>query len=281
MTRFVLKNSKAVLQMGLAALLMIYLMIPPALAASLTEQFMSSDASSRQVVNHQILDDLLKSHIETDSEGLNRVNYKALKSQQSRLQIYLKQLQSIKVTALNRKEQFAFWANLYNALTLDVVLSAYPVKSIRDIDISPGLFSNGPWGKKLVKIEGTMLSLDDIEHKILRIVFRDPRVHFAVNCASIGCPNLQKHAFSGRKLNQQLNAAASSYINSNRGVNVNNGRLELSKIFSWFQQDFGPGERAVLNYIKTYASPVLKTKLQQASSVSHYFYDWNLNDTAR
>ena len=249
-------------------------------AAEIAEQFMRSDASSKQIVDHKILDQLLENYIETDAEGLNRVNYKALKAKQSHLQTYLKQLQAIKVTDLNKSEQFAFWANLYNAVTLEVVLTAYPVKSIRDIDISPGLFSNGPWGKKMVRVEGHELSLDDIEHKILRVLYKDPRVHYAVNCASIGCPNLQKQAFTGAKLHNQLEAAAISYVNSSRGVNLVNGRVELSKIYSWFQKDFGKDEKAILDHVRGYAKPALKAKLQQATSVWRYSYDWSLNDTA-
>ena len=254
---------------------------PIASATTISEQFTPSNASSKHIVDHKILDQLLETHIKTDSEGLNRVNYKALKVKQPQLQTYLKQLQAVKVTDLNKAEQFAFWANLYNAVTLDVVLTAYPVKSIRDIDISPGLFSNGPWGKKLVRVENTPLSLDDIEHKILRVVFKDPRVHYAVNCASIGCPNLQKQAFTGPKLNAQLEAAAISYVNSNRGVKIEKGHVEVSKIYSWFQKDFGKDKKAVLDHLQRYANPGLKAKLQQATSIRRYYYDWNLNDTAR
>ncbi len=268
--------------MGLLYLTIMPLLANPIASASpISQQFTPSNASSKRIVDHKILDQLLEAHIQTDSEGLNRVNYKTLKVKQPQLQTYLQQLQAVKATDLNKAEQFAFWANLYNAVTLDVVLTAYPVKSIRDIDISPGLFSNGPWGKKLVRVENTPLSLDDIEHKILRVVFKDPRVHYAVNCASIGCPNLRKQAFTGPKLEQQLEAAATAYVNSNRGLKITNGRIEASKIYSWFRKDFGKDEKAVLDHLQRYANPSLKAKLQQATSIRRYHYDWNLNDTAR
>ena len=97
----------------------------------------------------------------------------------------------------SRDEQLAYWINLYNALTVKVILDHYPVKSILDIDISPGWFSIGPWGKKLVAVEGVEISLDDIEHRILRPIWRDPRIHYALNCAAVGCPNLLREAFTG------------------------------------------------------------------------------------
>ena len=250
-------------------------------AATLQDQFAKSAPQSTQTVDHNIFSQLLGKYIIQDKTGLNRVNYQALKGEQAKLKTYISQLEAVKVTKLSKDEQFAFWANLYNAVTLNVVLDAYPVKTIKDIDISPGIFSNGPWGKKLVTIEGTQLSLDDIEHKILRAIFKDPRVHYAVNCASIGCPNLQKKAFIGAELNAQLDQAARDYVNSNRGVVVQNGRVSASKIYAWFKKDFGPNQTSLLAHLKKYADEPLKTQLNQATSINRYFYDWTLNDTAK
>ena len=250
-------------------------------AATLQDQFAKSAPQSTQKVDHTDFSQLLGKYIVQDKTGLNRVNYQALKSEQSGLKAYISQLEAVKVTKLTKNEQFAFWANLYNAVTLNVVLDAYPVKTIKDIDISPGIFSNGPWGKKLVTIEGTKLSLDDIEHEILRPIFQDPRVHYAVNCASIGCPNLQNQAFTGGKLNAQLDQAARDYVNSSRGVVVKNGRVSASKIYSWFKKDFGPNQSALLAHFKKYADSSLKTQLNQINTINRYFYDWTLNDTAK
>jgi hypothetical protein len=122
------------------------------------------------------------------------------------------------------------------------VASHYPVRSIRDISLGGGLvatLSGGPWKAKVAKIQGIELSLDDIEHGILRPVFKDPRVHYAVNCASIGCPNLRTEAFTGAKLSQQLDSAAGDYVNSSRGVRFENGRGVVSSIYVWFEEDFG------------------------------------------
>jgi Protein of unknown function, DUF547 len=152
---------------------------------------------------------------------------KALKS-------YLENLQSLQISQYNRAEQKAYWINLNNALTVEVVLSRYPVESIRDIGISPGLFSRGPWDAKLLTVEGEKLSLNDIEHRILRPIWRDARVHYAVNCASLGCPNLQPAAFTTDNTENLLERGAKEYVNHPRGVAVRNQKLRVSSIYVWF-----------------------------------------------
>lgn len=252
--------------------------------ASPTETFAKSEkpvAGKNSAINHAAFTALLQQIITKDKNGLNRVDYKLLKSKRGALQAYIADLASQKPTTLAPDQQFAFWANLYNAVTLDTVVAAYPVSSIKDIDISPGLFSDGPWGKKLVTIEGTPLSLDDIEHEILRKNFADPRVHYAVNCASIGCPNLQQQAFTASKLTRQLDAAAKEYVNSPRGVVITDGEIAVSKIYSWFKGDFGTSDAKILAHLRRYAAAPLKARLEKAETIGDYFYDWSLNDTAR
>ncbi len=262
----------------LALIFNAYAFTPKAVAASVTEQFSTAETSSEKTIDHSDLSKLLQAYVKRDNAGLNRVDYKSFKNSAPALNAYINKLQQQKVTRLNKNEQFAYWSNLYNALTIKVILDAYPVRSIKDIDISPGLFADGPWGKKLIKIEGTEISLDDIEHQILRKVFHDPRVHYAVNCASVGCPNLQKEAFEGSKLNQQLDAAAADYINSNRGAVVKNNRLAVSKIYSWFSKDFGSSDEAIIRHLKKYAKQDLKQKLKSITTIDSSFYDWSLND---
>ncbi len=250
-----------------------------AIAGELEDKFSVSDQKSTMTVDHSVWDQLLQKYVVGDDKNFNSVNYSAFKKSGSAdLKKYLSMLQSTDVTKLNKDEQFAFWANLYNAVTIDVILQHYPVKSIKDIDIS-GFFANGPWGKKLVKVNGTDLSLDDIEHKILRGIWKDPRVHYAVNCASIGCPNLAKEAFTGSKLQQQLNEGAKAYVNHPRGIAVSGKRVTASKIYSWFRKDFGTSEENILKHIRQYASADLKKKLAGINDISSYEYDWNLNDT--
>jgi hypothetical protein len=155
-------------------------------------------ATSTQQVDHQAWDTFLNTYlIAQHPSGVNQVNYAAVtpKDRQA-LQAYLAALEATPVSALNRNEQMAYWINFYNALTVEVILDHYPVSSIRRINISPGLFTRGPWDAPLVEVEGQPLTLNDMEHRILRPIWRDARIHYAVNCASIGCPNLQPRAFT-------------------------------------------------------------------------------------
>lgn len=211
----------------------------------------------------------------------NLFDYAGLKSSpgdRAALDAYIAALGRIDPGTLSRPDAFAFWTNLYNALTVAVVVEHYPVASIRDIGISPGLFSTGPWGKKLVTVAGRELSLDDIEHGILRPEFGDPRVHYAVNCASIGCPDLAAEPYDGARLDEMLDAAARAYVNSPRGARVENGQLVASSIFKWYRKDFGGTEEGVLAELRKYAAPELANKLENVSGVSSYDYDWSLND---
>ncbi len=194
------------------------------------------------------------------------------------LQDYLEQLQATRVSGLNRDEQMAYWINFYNALTVEVVLEHYPVPSIRRINISPGFFSRGPWDAPLVEVEGESLTLNDIEHRILRPIWQDPRIHYAVNCASIGCPNLQLRAFTADNLEDMLEKAARDFINHPRGVDAEGRRLRLSSIFDWFSEDFGENDRDILEHISGYAKPPLAETLRNYTGRISYGYDWNLNE---
>lgn len=219
--------------------------------------------------------------VEGEAGEPNRFDYGALKAHgedRAALAGYIASLEAMDPAALARDEAFAFWVNLYNALTVEVVIRHYPVESIRDIDISPGLFSVGPWGKKLVTVSGRELSLDDIEHGILRADFGDNRVHYAVNCASVGCPDLAAIPYDGDRLDPMLDEAARAYVNSPRGVRVEDGRLVVSSIFKWYMKDFGGTEEGVIAELHRYAEPELRRRLEGVTGVSSYDYDWSLND---
>ena len=247
------------------------------------ELFGTAASGSTQTVDHSAWDALLKSYVKPGPDGLNRVDYAAFKAGgHGALKDYISTLVTIDPATLNRKEQFALLANLYNAKTIDVVLEHYPVKSIKDISLGGGLLTvitGGPWKAKVLKMKGVELSLDDIEHGILRPTFKDPRVHYAVNCASVGCPNLGTEAFTGDMLNSQLDAAARAYVNNPRGANFGRDGLVVSSIYSWFDADFGGNEEAVIEHLKAYAAPDLAQKLAGTKSISDYAYDWSLNDT--
>ena len=193
------------------------------------------------------------------------------------LKRYLDLMQTLPISRYNRYEQKAYWINLYNALTVHVILSHYPVESIRDINISPGWFSRGPWGAKLLAIEGEKISLDDIEHRILRPIWKDNRVHYAVNCASIGCPNLLPVSYTGQNLELLLDRGAREYVNHSRGVKFKNGQLQVSSIYIWFQEDFAGSEEGVLSHLRQNASGSLAEALESYSGDLEHDYDWSLN----
>ena len=230
--------------------------------------------------------ELLGKYVTAGASGINLVDYakwKQSKADMQRLGGYLAWLQSQKPSAMRRDQAFVFWINLYNAATLKILLDNYPVKSIRDIkSTGTGLFdfkaSSGPWRTKFLTVEGQSLSLDSIEHDILRPKFKDARVHYAINCASIGCPNLKRTPWSAKALDADLDAAARAYINHPRGVGVaRDGSLRVSSIYHWFKEDFGGGDEGIIAHLRKYAGPELAGKLAGKTSIGGHDYDWSLN----
>ncbi|WP_051242151.1 DUF547 domain-containing protein [Stappia stellulata] len=228
--------------------------------------------------SHDAFTALLQRHVVVSSGGLNRVRYAAFKAGgRAALDRYVESLAATRVSSLGARDAFAFWVNLYNAVTLQVVLAHYPVRSIRDIDLGGGFFARGPWRKELVTVEGRALSLDDIEHGILRKRYKDARVHYAVNCASVGCPDLAPRAYTGAALEAMLEDGARGYINTPRGVRVEGGGIRASKIYSWFSEDFG-SEAQLRAHWRRYARPELASAIDGARRIAGYRYDWSLND---
>ena len=243
-------------------------------------------SASAQPVDHSAWDRLLKTYVKPGADGVNRVDYAAFKRDgQATLKDYIAKLEAVDPATLNRPEQFALLANLYNAKTVDIVLDHYPVKSIKDISLGGGLlgvFTGGPWKAKVLKMKGVELSLDDIEHGMLRPVFKDPRVHYAVNCASVGCPNLGTEAFTGAKLDAQLNAAARAYVNSPRGADPQLDGLVVSSIYDWYQKDFGGNEAGVIAHLKSLCrSGPCRRSCRGPHPLTDYNYNWSLNDIER
>lgn len=237
------------------------------------------DPAATAQIDHTAWNTFLSSYLVQGTDGINRVRYAAVSPEdREALTGYIDRLQQQPVRTYNRDQQLAYWINLYNALTVDVVLQHYPVDGIRDIDISPGFFADGPWGKSLLVIEGQAVSLNDIEHRILRPLWQDPRLHYALNCASIGCPNLQPTAFTAENSEALLEQAAHSYVNDPRGVSPEADGLRLSSIYSWFRSDFGNTDSALLEHLRRYAKPGLASSLGQDARIAGYRYDWSLND---
>ncbi len=250
--------------------------------ADLWSIWQKNDRQGGEPIDHLNWQNFLDNHLQRGDDEITRLNYAGVsEGDKNLLDHYLAQLQRSPVSSLSRDQQRAYWINLYNAGTVWVILKYYPVASIRDIDISPGWFSDGPWGKKLFKIEGQMVSLDDIEHRILRPIWKDPRLHYALNCASLGCPNLQQQVFTVENNEALLEQAATSFINHKRGVDVVNGELDVSSIYRWFKEDFGGSDQAVINHLKHFANPDLAAKLRNIKEISGYQYDWSLNEVVK
>lgn len=250
-------------------------------AASLSETYGKFTAGSTATVDHAEWSRMLAAYVVPGKDGLNRVNYAAWKAKDhAALKAYVKALGAVDTAKLDRPEQFAYWANVYNAVTIDVVLDKFPVKSIRDISLGGGLktlVTGGPWQAKTFPIGADKLSLDDIEHEVMRKIFKDPRVHYSVNCASIGCPNLGTTAFTGANLEATLEKHARDFINSPHGFLLKDGKLKASSIYDWFRADFGGTVESVLAHAKKYAGPELMKTLEGRKTIDSYDYDWALN----
>lgn len=257
-----------------------------AAVAALTGFAVSAGASpARAQANPNAdLSALLARYVSLHEDGVNRVAYarwRASAADMARLNAVIDAFAAQRPSAMSRSVAFAYWANLYNAITLKVVLDRYPVNSIRDIRSDGVLFDPqafiGPWRTRRVSVEGRRLSLDNIEHDTLRPLVRDPRVHYAVNCASIGCPNLQPRAWSADTLEQDLDAAARAFVNHPRGARIANASLRVSSIYEWFKEDFGGNDAGVIAHLRGFAEPALRTQLNGATRISGHDYDWALN----
>ena len=247
--------------------------------ADLWPYWEAHDPASEATIDHAAWAAFLESYVVPGDDGVHRVRYGDVSpADRAALDAYLSDLAAVPIRSYARPEQMAYWINLYNALTVQVVLDHYPVDSIRDIDISPGLFSSGPWGAELITVEGEALTLDDIEHRILRPIWRDPRVHYGVNCASIGCPDLARAPFTGADLDAQLDQAARAYVNHPRGVTIERDELIVSSIYDWFEADFGSSEAGVIAHLRRYAEPTLAERLARFDAIDGDRYDWRLND---
>ncbi len=229
---------------------------------------------------------LLAKYVVASSDGVNRVAYgkwQASQADRGKLSAVIAAMVAQKPSAMPRNDAFAYWANLYNAVTLKVILDNYPVKSIRDIKSTGTSLLDfksfiGPWRTKVATVEGNELSLDDIENTVLRPTFKDPRVHYSINCASIGCPNLRQKPWAGQTLDADLDEAARTYINNPRGVSVGpDGTVTVSSIYSWFEDDFGGSKSGVFAHLRKYASADLAAKIKDKTAFDHS-YDWALNE---
>jgi len=214
--------------------------------------------------------------VDQHPSGINRFDYSGISAADKQLLTsYLDHMQQLDPRAFNHSEQKAYWINLYNALTVNLIVTHYPVTSITKLGDS--LFRFGPWDDKLVRINEQALSLNDIEHRILRPLFHDNRIHYAVNCASLGCPNLAKQAYTAEHLDRQLEQAAQDYVNHPRGVDVKDDVLWVSSIYTWYREDFGGNDKALIHHLVKYANAPLAERLARFQGKVKDHYDWALN----
>jgi len=224
--------------------------------------------------SHTAFTRILEKHVKGEL-----VDYAGLKKNPAPLNAYLDTLASVPESAFkkwNREQQMAFLINLHNAATLKLVIEHYPVKSIKKIG---GLFK-GPWKLPVVKVFGKIETLDHIEHDLLRPTYKDPRVHFAVNCASIGCPSLRPEAFQAAKLDAQLHEQGRVFLQSqskNR-LDTKTKILYLSPLFDWFEKDFTAKSGTVEKFVAPYFNQKDRQVIQRGGlSIKTTDYDWNLN----
>ena len=226
-----------------------------------SEEIVSTTANSEINVDHSAWDKLLKKHV--NSDGL--VNYKGFQADRKALDSYISMLARNQPSdKWSVQEQLAYYINTYNANTVKLILENYPVKSIKEI--------KGAWTKDMVKIGNVQISLGGIENSILRKM-NEPRIHFAINCASISCPKLMNEAYTAAKINEQLDKATTQFINSDKN-DLSENSPKVSSIFDWYKKDFRDSDQTVIDYINKYA----ETKISDTATLNYKDYNWNLNE---
>jgi hypothetical protein len=240
---------------------------------------------------HAALDGLLKKHVQwLPDNKQSRVDYAAFKAERAALKAVLDGLSTVSKAEFetwSREQRMAFLINAYNAFTVELILTRYPdLKSIKDL----GSFVQSAWRKKFFSLLGEPRHLDWIEHEQLRPLYNDPRVHAAVNCASIGCPALRNEAFTAGRLEAQLDDGMIRFLGDRTRNRVNGGQLEVSAIFKWFKEDFEKGHKGFSKVEDVFAKfavqlsdkPEEQARLRgKTLPVTHLDYDWSLNEVGR
>ena len=224
---------------------------------------------AQKAPSHQQWDKLVKKYV--NEAGM--VNYKGFQKDKSEFDAYLKTLSdNAPQKNWDEKDQIAYWINAYNAFTIDLILQHYPVKSIKDI--GGKIYKiNTAWDIKFIKIGGEKYDLNNIEHKFLRRKFDDPRIHFAIVCASMSCAKLRREAYTGDKLEAQLEDQGKDFLNDKSKNNITADKAQLSKYFSWYKGDFTK-KGSLTDFINKYS----KTKITDNTKISSLDYNWSLNE---
>ena len=279
--------SRTWLQRNLAPGLLATVILAAACAPPQPERMSEWDASNEsnlEPIGHGPWQDILDGYLAPDARGVNVLDYAALSASSddtAKLAGYLEHLEGIDPRQYRRAEQMAYWINFYNARTVKMVLDSYPVETIREIHQGDDPLA-GPWGDVCANVAGRDLTLDQIEHEILRPIWRDKRIHYAVNCAAYSCPQLMETAFTAANTESLLEAGARAYVNSARGIDVvDDGFIVLSSIYKWYPEDFGSTEESLIAHLVHYADSELAAFLEGFEGTIDYDYDWKLNQPQR
>jgi hypothetical protein len=222
--------------------------------------------------SHQLWNELLKAHVKPDG----RVDYKGFIREKPKLESYLKLLSENAPdrSKWSKNEQLAYWINVYNAFTVKLIVDFYPTKSIRDLGPRVKIpLIKDVWHYKFFKIAGVDMSLDEVEHSILRKEFEEPRIHFAINCASVSCPPLLNEAFVASTLENQLARVTTTFVNDPSRNKISAQSAQLSSIFSWFKGDFTK-KGTLVEFLNRYS----KVKISPNARITFLDYNWNLNE---
>ena len=232
---------------------------------------------SQVQINHSSWDAWLKKYLIRDASGTVRVRYAEVTDEdRNRLDAYIGMLSGTDPRQLSRDDAQAYWINLYNALTVRLILNNYPLESITKL--GKGWFSFGPWDDPVTRVAGQTLTLNDIEHRILRPLWKDYRIHYAVNCASVGCPNLKPEAWDGSRIDAQLTSAEADFLALPKSARREGDNWILSSIYDWYAEDFG-GKAGVIRHLSL-KRPGDAASLEDAARQGNirYDYDWSLNE---
>ncbi len=212
-------------------------------------------------ISHQEWDAMLSKHV----SATGKVNYKGFKAEEATLDQYLSKLTSNPPQSnWAKNEQLAYWINAYNAFTVKLILNNYPLKSITEL--------KDPWDTPFISIGDKKYTLNQIEHEVIRKQFSEPRIHFAVNCASQSCPELLNRAYTADKLDSQLKSQTRAYINNPKHNVISTDQVTISSIFDWYKEDFTKSG-TVIDFLNAYTDKKIRTD----AKISYKEYDWNLN----
>lgn len=226
--------------------------------------------SNSQPISHQLWTSILNDHLD-EKNGL--LDYSSLKND-PRIEEYIQLLDTHHPNEANwtKNEQKAYWINAYNAYTVQLIVQHYPVASIKDIKGGVPMI-NSVWDQDFIKIEDAVYNLNNIEHGILRKQFNDPRIHFAINCASISCPNISISAYEASTLDEQLDHAGRKFVNDESKNIISDKNIQISKIFNWFSADFTK-DGDIIQFLNKFS----EAPISPNSNIKYLSYNWNLND---